>query len=918
MNLLSEDKIEVGSPLREGSYAEYRYSHYQCPLAAASERANRRKNGLRQVAAMGAHLRPMLLMILVCGLVLPFQKAVAQSSGLSLSTAAASPGTTTMVSVSLALGGTAPAGLQWTFSYPATQISAISAMAGPASAAAGKAISCVPASGSYTCLLSGVNTNSIASGVVANVQLTLAPTASTMSIGLTNQVGVDATATGLSSLTATGGSIVVPVVSSLACSVAALSGGGASTCTVGISTTAPSGGATISLASNNSWLTVPRSVTVPAGATTASFSATAAVSIGSNQSATVTATLGNSSRTTTISLLAQTQVSGVVCNPTGVSSGAATTCSVTLSQAISTGSTISLASNSTLLSIPATLNIPAGSTTGNVTATAGTITSNSQALVTATLGASSQNTAVSLLSAPSLSSLSCAPRKIAVGSTSSCTVSLTTSAGGLYVNVTSSSPALAVPASVTVAQGASSSTFSVTALAADSGNIVVTASYNGVSKTSGLTISRPSSHSQSAGSTGQVSSASPKTHLKSIECGTGRMRTGSAGICEVQFDATPDSTTADVQLASSSESLRLPATIKIRSGQATARFRINAVPPVRDSAATITAQLGEETVQQTVQLDSRSGSLRAPVRLHAKVATEVQFRVSSANSGETFIASNLPAGAVFDAASGRFHWIPDVSQIGTHLIPFKTVDPAGDPVTAQSIIEVDFGTPVVDRVVNAASRSEKSVCSPGAIGRLEGEWLLEGRPASDPTGNSTDLSGTIVKVNGAAVPVLSASPWRVEFLCPAVAPGVSLDIALQVHNTVAQPVQTMSQQAAPGIFSIDTSGTGQGAVVHSGTSTMAMTPNYQIPSRAALSGDPLTIFVTGIDAAEAVSVVFGELQTSPQSIAPVSGTAGMFQVNVIMPSVVADGEVPVSLKIRMPDGSVITSNKVLVASEESK
>ena len=52
----------------------------------------------------------------------------------------------------------------------------------------------------------------------------------------------------------------------------------------------------VTLASNNTSLTVPASVTVAAGATTATFSATAAASIASNQSATVTATLGSSSR----------------------------------------------------------------------------------------------------------------------------------------------------------------------------------------------------------------------------------------------------------------------------------------------------------------------------------------------------------------------------------------------------------------------------------------------------------------------------------------------------------------------------------------------------------------------------------------------------------------------------------------------
>ena len=93
----------------------------------------------------------------------------------------------------------------------------------------------------------------------------------------------------------------------------------------------------MTLASNNASLTVPASVTVAAGATTATFSATAAASIASNQSATVTATLGSSSQTATISLLAPVLVSGVACNPTSLGQSAVSTCTVTLTQTAPSG-----------------------------------------------------------------------------------------------------------------------------------------------------------------------------------------------------------------------------------------------------------------------------------------------------------------------------------------------------------------------------------------------------------------------------------------------------------------------------------------------------------------------------------------------------------------------------------------------------
>ncbi len=92
-------------------------------------------------------------------------------------------------------------------------------------------------------------------------------------------------------------------LSTVACNPANLGQSAAGTCTVTLSQAAPAGGSSVTLASNNALLTVPASVTVAAGATSATFNATAAASITGNQSAIVTATLGTSSTTATLSLL---------------------------------------------------------------------------------------------------------------------------------------------------------------------------------------------------------------------------------------------------------------------------------------------------------------------------------------------------------------------------------------------------------------------------------------------------------------------------------------------------------------------------------------------------------------------------------------------------------------------------------------
>ena len=72
-----------------------------------------------------------------------------------------------------------------------------------------------------------------------------------------------------------------------------------------LSAAAPAGGLAVTLASNNTAVTVPASVTVAAGATTAPFTATIAA-VTSTQSATLTATASGGSKVYTLQLNGQT------------------------------------------------------------------------------------------------------------------------------------------------------------------------------------------------------------------------------------------------------------------------------------------------------------------------------------------------------------------------------------------------------------------------------------------------------------------------------------------------------------------------------------------------------------------------------------------------------------------------------------
>ena len=161
--------------------------------------------------------------------------------------------------------------------------------------------------------------------------------------------------------------------------------------------------------------------------------------------------------------------------------------------------------------------------------------------------------------------------------------------------------------------------------------------------------------------------------------------------------------------------------------------------------------------------------------------------MSAGDQSATLTAGPLPTGATFDGSTGVFDWTPIAAQQGTYRLAFSAINSAGESGTAYSAVQVDAGEPVVDRIANAASGSVQGACSPGAIARIEGRWLTQGDEASDPSGGSLELAGTSVVVEGKSVPILQASPTRIDILCPDAGPASSFEIAVRTPGSVSQP-----------------------------------------------------------------------------------------------------------------------------------
>src|SRR5215471_9976190 len=123
--------------------------------------------------------------------------ACAQTSSLTLSS-----GTTSGGSITLSLSLTSPAGsepsaIQWSLTYPAANITSITASVGSAAAAAGKTVLCSPVAGLYTCVVYGTNSDKIANGTVANVTVTMTAGAPATWIAVNSPVAASPTGTPL-------------------------------------------------------------------------------------------------------------------------------------------------------------------------------------------------------------------------------------------------------------------------------------------------------------------------------------------------------------------------------------------------------------------------------------------------------------------------------------------------------------------------------------------------------------------------------------------------------------------------------------------------------------------------------------------------------------------------------------------------
>ncbi len=193
------------------------------------------------------------------------------------------------------------------------------------------------------------------------------------------------------------------------------------------------------------------------------------------------------------------------------------------------------------------------------------------------------------------------------------------------------------------------------------------------------------------------------------------------------------------------------------------------------------------------------------------------------------------------------------------------------------------------------------------------------------------LSGVSVTANYIPVPLFYVSPTQINFQLPWELLGQSQVPVVVITNGISSAPQTITLgKVSPGIFSVDSSGAGQGAIQISNTAIFAA-PSGSMPgnqARPVNRGESITIYCSGLGdvspcpatgSPSAVSPLSGTLVTPSVTIggAPAivsfagltPGFVGLYQVNAQVPNAVPSGG---QVQVMMTIGGV-SSNTVTIA-----
>ncbi len=162
--------------------------------------------------------------------------------------------------------------------------------------------------------------------------------------------------------------------------------------------------------------------------------------------------------------------------------------------------------------------------------------------------------------------------------------------------------------------------------------------------------------------------------------------------------------------------------------------------------------------------------------------------------------------------------------LALHADPFQGsglyIDPLG-------IVSVSSHSPVTSSI------------APGEIVAIAGSGFATDAVNADTLPLPTSLAGTSVTVNGRLAPIESVSPTQITVVVPGNMPENYVTFQVSSRGLTSNAVTMYANNTAPGVFTLNGSGAGPGAVLH----TNGTLVNEANPARP---GEAIEIFLTGL------------------------------------------------------------------------
>ena len=254
------------------------------------------------------------------------------------------------------------------------------------------------------------------------------------------------------------------------------------------------------------------------------------------------------------------------------------------------------------------------------------------------------------------------------------------------------------------------------------------------------------------------------------------------------------------------------------------------------------------------------------------------------------------------ASGGNWIWV-DGFQVG------GTANAGPPQLTANGIVSAASFAPAPNNQV-----------APGQIVSIFGQNLSPANATATQIPLPTQLgdSNTSVTACGKAVPLYGVYPGQINLQLPVECAAGNVTATVTVNGTTMSQNLTVAP-AAPGIFTIDASGKGDGVIVHANNSLISA-------ANPAAAGETIVIYATGLGATTPVFATGAAANQMNTTVMPVSVTiggkaaavvysgltqslVGLYQINTIVPPGVT-GSQPVVVTV---DGQYTSPGGVTVS-----